>query len=180
MEITTMQDVQFIVGFDHNARFIHLFQAETANLPGNCEGLVGESLGTYAANDSDARLLRATLAECLFKAEAQECVVAAPSGTRYRFRFEKVVHRTEQFLRPDDEVVALAVISKLPAGIELTDRERQIVRLICCDMSNAEIADKLKIKTSTVETHRQNIRHKLGVRGTAGVVLYAVRQGMVD
>jgi DNA-binding NarL/FixJ family response regulator len=90
------------------------------------------------------------------------------------------VHRAEQFLRPDDEVVALAVISELPDGIELTDRERQIVRLICCDMSNAEIADKLKIKTSTVETHRQNIRHKLGVRGTAGVVLYAVRQGMVD
>jgi hypothetical protein len=66
METTTMQDVQFIVGFDHNARFIHLFHAETADLPIDCEELVGESLGTYAANDSDARLLRATLAECLF------------------------------------------------------------------------------------------------------------------
>ncbi len=118
--------------------------------------------------------------KCLSRAEAQECVITATSGTRFRFRFERVVHRAEQFLRPDDEVVALAVITKLPDGIELTDRERQIVRLLCRDMSNAEIANQLKIKTSTIETHRQNIRHKLGVRGTAGVVLYAVRQGMVD
>ena len=48
------------------------------------------------------------------------------------------------------------------------------------DMSNTEIAHELEIKPSTIETHRQNIRRKLGVKVTSGIVLYAVRHGMVD
>ncbi len=85
-----------------------------------------------------------------------------------------------QILRPDDEVVIIGLITKAPEQAELTQRERQIVKLICQDMSNAEIARELKIKASTVETHRQNIRQKLGVKGTGGLVLYALRQGVVD
>ena len=68
----------------------------------------------------------------------------------------------------------------LPDHVELSERERDIVRLICRDMSNAEIACELEIKSSTIETHRQNIRKKLGVKGASGIVLYAVRHGLID
>jgi hypothetical protein len=40
-----MQDPQFVVGVDHNARFVHLFHADVADLPIDCEDVVGESLG---------------------------------------------------------------------------------------------------------------------------------------
>jgi DNA-binding CsgD family transcriptional regulator len=141
---------------------------------------MGKPLGSYAPEDSDAKRLRATFAECLFGDEAQECVLSDKSGTKYRFRFEKVLHTSNQLLRPDDEVVVLAIVSEEPPGVDLTGRERQIIRMICQDLSSAEIASHLKISVSTVETHRQNIRRKLGVRGTAGVVLYALRHNLTD
>jgi DNA-binding NarL/FixJ family response regulator len=175
-----MNNQKLLVGFDHNARFIHLFHAEAVDAPVDPDEFMGKTLGSYAANDVDARLARATFAECLFTNQPQECMIAAKSGAKYRFRFEKVIHRSQQTLRPDDEVAVLGLVSEVPPSAELTGRERQIVKLICCDMSNLEIASQLKITASTVETHRQNIRQKLGVRGTAGLVLHAVRQGLVD
>jgi DNA-binding CsgD family transcriptional regulator len=192
-----MQNLQFVAGFDSNARFVHLFHVETSDLLVNCaellgetlgsythiesdSRLLGETLGSYTHIESDSRLLRATYAECLFTAKPQDCTVISNSGVRCRFRFEKVVHVSGQILRPDDEIVVIGLITKAPEPAELTQRERQIVKLICQDMSNAEIARELKIKASTVETHRQNIRQKLGVKGTGGLVLYALRQGVVD
>lgn len=175
-----MQNLQFIVALDARARFIHVFQAEEAELPVDAEELVGQPLGKYVATDSDSRLLRATFAECLFTAEPQECVVAGQSGTSYHFLFEKVAHDSGQVLRLKDDVVVISLISKMPERVDLTRREEQIVTLICHDMSNAEIAGELKVKASTIETHRQNIRQKLGVKGNAGLVLYGVRHGFAD
>ncbi len=175
-----MQNLQFIVALDARAKFVHAFVAEEAELPVDCEELIGQPLGQYVESDSDSRLLRATFAECLFTSDPQECVVVGHSGTRYHFLFEKVVHDTGQVLRLKDEVVVISLISKMPEPIDLTRREEQIVRLICRDMTNAEIARELKIKSSTIETHRQNIRKKLKVKGNAGLVLYGVRHGLAD
>ena len=176
----TMQKLQFIVALDASARFAHLFLAEEAELPLDCDELPGQPLGKYAATKSDSRLLRATFAECLFTGDPQECAVAGHSGTSYHFRFEKVAHNSRRALRSEDEVAVICLISIIPDRIKLTRREEQIVRLICRDMSNAEIARELKVKASTIETHRQNIRKKLKVKGNAGLVLYGVRHGLVD
>ena len=175
-----MQNLQFIVALDARARYVHVFQAEEAELPVDAKKLVGQPLGEYAENDVDSRLLRSTFAECLFTADPQECVVAGHSGTTYHFLFEKVNHDTRQVLRREDEVAVISLISHTLKRVDLTKREEQIVTLICHDMSNAEIASELKVKASTVETHRQNIRQKLGVRGNAGLVLYGVRHGFAD
>ncbi len=175
-----MQNLQFIVALDATARFVHAFVAEEAELPVDCEELVGQPLGKYVKSDSDSRRLRATFAECLFTSEPQECVVVGQSGASYHFLFEKVVHDSGQVLRLKDEVVVISLISIMHEPVELTRREEQIVRLICTDMTNAEIARELKVKSSTIETHRQNIRKKLGVKGNAGVVLYGVRHGLAD
>lgn len=175
-----MHNIHFIVGFDHNARFVHLFHEDVADMPVDCKDIVGEPLGKYATNEVDARLLRSTFAECLFTGHPQECQVSVKSSAAYSFRFEKVRHRSVAALRPEDEVVILGLISRAANRVDLTERERQIVTLICRDLSNADIARQLEIKESTVETHRQNIRQKLDVRGTAGIVLYAIRQGLVE
>ena len=172
-----MQNLQFIVALDARARFVHVFQAEEAEWPVDAKALVGEPLGQYVETDADSRRLRATFAECLFTAEPQECVVVGHSGASYHFLFEKVVHDSRQALRREDEVAVIGLISKMPERVDLTRREEQIVSLICHDMSNAEIASELKVKGSTIETHRQNIRQKLGVKGNAGLVLYGVQHG---
>ena len=175
-----MENNQFIVALDANARFVHLFLHDKIELPIPCDDLVGEPLGKYAPSEEDSRLLRSTFAECLFTAEPQECEVVGENGYRYHFRFERVVHQSAKALRTEDEVVVISVITRVPDEVELTMREKEIVRLVCRDLSSAEIGERLGVKASTVETHRQNIRQKLGVKGNAGLVLYAVRQGLLE
>ena len=70
------------------------------------------------------------------------------------------------------------------AGVEdrydlLSEREREVLQRIAEGNSNKEIAGQLFLSVYTVETHRKNILEKLRVRGTAELILYAVRKGIV-
>lgn len=67
-----------------------------------------------------------------------------------------------------------------PMLVELTEREKDVLRLIAQELTTQEIAEKLFISFHTVETHRKNLISKLAVRNTAGLVKYAVLQGYVD
>jgi len=60
--------------------------------------------------------------------------------------------------------------------IVLSPREIEIITLIAEGNTNALIAEKLFISTHTVNTHRKNIMGKLGVKNTAGIVMYAIRE----
>ena len=62
----------------------------------------------------------------------------------------------------------------------LSRRELEVLRLICKEYSNAEIADKLFLSVSTVETHRKNLIAKLGVNKTVGLVKFALRNNLID
>ncbi|MCW3076220.1 MAG: hypothetical protein JWO32_829 [Bacteroidetes bacterium] len=65
-------------------------------------------------------------------------------------------------------------------GMSVTDREIDIIRAIAEGLSNKLIADKLKLSTHTVNTHRKNIMNKLGVNNTAGVVMFAVKNQLLE
>ena len=62
----------------------------------------------------------------------------------------------------------------------LSAREREVLQRIAEGNSNKEIAGALCLSVLTVETHRKNILDKLGLHGTADLILYAVRRGMVQ
>jgi two-component system, NarL family, response regulator NreC len=62
----------------------------------------------------------------------------------------------------------------------LSRRELEVLRLICKEYSNAEIAGKLFLSVSTVETHRKNLIAKLGVNNTVGLVKFALRNNLID
>ena len=64
--------------------------------------------------------------------------------------------------------------------LELTDREREVLLLVCEEMTSAEIAKRLHIASTTVETHRQNIAKKLGTSSVVGQVRAAIRGGLID
>lgn len=65
-------------------------------------------------------------------------------------------------------------------GVVLTPREREIVQLIAEGKINKQIAHMLDISIKTVETHRAAAMHKLKLRTTAELVLYAVRNNIVE
>lgn len=56
----------------------------------------------------------------------------------------------------------------------LTNREIDVVKLICQEKTNQEIADILFLSPRTVESHRQRILDKIGAKNTVGIVIYAV------
>jgi len=62
----------------------------------------------------------------------------------------------------------------------LTDRELQVVSLVCTGLKNKAIADRLFISESTVRHHLSSIFSKLGVACRLDLIIYANRQGLVD
>jgi two-component system response regulator NreC len=62
----------------------------------------------------------------------------------------------------------------------LSEREREVLRLLAGGHSNQEVADTLCISRKTVENHRANIVRKTGVQGQVGLTKYAARIGLID
>ncbi len=62
----------------------------------------------------------------------------------------------------------------------LSDRENEIITLIAEGLTNIQIAEQLFLSNHTVNTHRKNIMSKLGVKNTAGIVMYAVKTNLVS
>jgi two-component system, NarL family, response regulator NreC len=78
------------------------------------------------------------------------------------------------------EMVVEAIRTGAKAGAELlTLREREVLQLIAEGKTNKEVAQTLDLSLKTVDSHRTRLMDKLGVRGTAGLVRYAVRRGLI-
>ena len=62
----------------------------------------------------------------------------------------------------------------------LTEREREVLILIAQGASNKRVAQKLDVSVRTVETHRLNLRRKLGIETAAGLANYAIKRGWIE
>ena len=60
----------------------------------------------------------------------------------------------------------------------VTAREKEILRLIASDVKPQQIGKKLRLSPNTVDSYRRNLKRKLGVTGTAGLVRWAIRAGL--
>jgi len=65
-------------------------------------------------------------------------------------------------------------------GSELSERERDVLRLIALGHTNAEVAEQLYISIRTVESHRAHIQQKLRLSSRAELVKYALEHGLVE
>jgi two-component system, NarL family, response regulator NreC len=74
----------------------------------------------------------------------------------------------------------LAAGSDSHNGDELSERERDVLRLIALGHTNAEVAEQLYISIRTVESHRAHIQQKLGLSTRAELVRYSLEHGLVE
>ena len=79
-----------------------------------------------------------------------------------------------------DSLVSNLKESQVEAEPLLSEREMEVLPLICQGLSNQEIADKLFISKRTVDNHRANILEKSGCKNTAGMVVWAIKNGLVE
>lgn len=62
----------------------------------------------------------------------------------------------------------------------LSDREKEVLMLICRELTMKEIGEKLFLSEKTIQNHRARIMSKLGARNTVGMVKYAYESGMIE
>jgi len=90
------------------------------------------------------------------------------------------VHATGVFFTRRDQDMLMTFMkskSKQPTlnnEPELSSREIDVLKLICQEYTNQQVADQLFISKRTVESHRQRILEKIGAKNTVGLVVYAV------
>ena len=65
-------------------------------------------------------------------------------------------------------------------NVDLTEREMEVLKLICKEKTAAEIGKEIFLSPRSVEGIRQRLIEKIGVRNTAGVVMFAVKNGLAD
>lgn len=99
----------------------------------------------------------------------------------------RAVYRGESFLSPS---VARLLVEEYQQGAasrdrhdpyeQLTDREREVLKLVAEGYTTQEIADMLVISPKTVEGHRTSLMAKLGIHNRTDLVKYALRKGIIS
>lgn len=69
--------------------------------------------------------------------------------------------------------------SKKPK-IKLSDREKEVLRLICMGNSNQEIAETLDLSSHTIDAHRKKLLNKVGAKNTASMIMISIRDGLIE
>ncbi len=86
-----------------------------------------------------------------------------------------------------DDRVSRALLQRLVLGekvkpnfnkVSLTERETKVIQLICQELTNAEIADRMNLSIRTIEGHREMILEKIKARNSVGIVMYAIKNGL--
>ena len=101
-----------------------------------------------------------------------EQVIGAVAENGYYFSEEHIENMRQQ-------ISSKAPKPKLSSQELLTEREAEILRLICQQYTTQEISDKLFITKRTVEGHKSNLILKTGVKNTAGLVIYAIQNNLI-
>lgn len=94
----------------------------------------------------------------------------------------RAVERGEPFLTPEAQQALIKDVLGGGEGreAELTPREEEVVKLVAEAHTNKEIAELLGLSEKTVENHRANAMHKLGMRDRVELVRYAIRRGLIE
>lgn len=105
--------------------------------------------------------------------ELREAIQKVMGGENYFSRELNIASQKDDFRNSIN-------ISETQVNEILSKREIEILRLICEEFSNAEIAEKLFLSVSTIETHRKKLISKLGVNNTVGLVKFALKNNLID
>jgi DNA-binding NarL/FixJ family response regulator len=92
---------------------------------------------------------------------------------------ESVNNSGVYFTQTDQEMLMQYMNSRsknitLSTNENLSPRETEVLKLICQEHTNQEIADQLFLSKRTIESHRQRILEKIGAKNTVGIVVYAI------
>ena len=118
--------------------------------------------------------IKAYLGENFLEKELEEALMTVNSGKIYIT--DEIKNRLVHFVCEVED----AEIRVHQLNIEITRREREVLRLVCEGFRTKKIADQLGISPHTVECHRRNIMHKFKIRNAAKLVKFAKENHLVE
>jgi DNA-binding NarL/FixJ family response regulator len=89
------------------------------------------------------------------------------------------VFNTGKYYTPETGKLVMESYQEKHINDQISPREKEIIHLLSDGYTTKKIAAQLCISTHTVESHRQNILLKLGVKNTAGLIKYAIQKGLL-
>jgi DNA-binding NarL/FixJ family response regulator len=101
------------------------------------------------------------------KDELQRAINLVIEGENYFS--EEFISNVNRNIRPSSRI----------ANIELTEREQEVLELICKGMSNAEISKYLGVSARTIDGHRAHLLEKTGAKNSPHLVMYAIKNGLI-
>ena len=72
------------------------------------------------------------------------------------------------------------LVEAFQSSVELTARERQVLSLVVQGLSNRDVANRLGVSVKTVDHHRSNLMRKVDVHSATELMVYAMREGLLD
>jgi len=124
------------------------------------------------------------MVEAMFKAGAKAYLLKSCSKEELISAIQDVHEGSEyleEALREDFSTYINKPMSKSQSqGPSVSKREKEVLQLISEEHTTSEIAEKLFISVTTVETHRKNMLKKLGLRNTAGLMRYAFEHSLLS
>ena len=121
----------------------------------------------------------------VLQAGARGYILKSDAGEELVHAVEALRQHKTYFTTVVSEALLASFLKSIPESVPsepsaLTPREREIVQLLAEGKSNKEVATKLEMSVKTVETHRANIMRKLELHSVSELVLYAVRNRIVE
>jgi DNA-binding NarL/FixJ family response regulator len=132
------------------------------------------ALSMYGDEEYFQKMIDAGVCGFLLKnsefSEVRKAIITASQGSNY-FTEEILYRLVNRFKTKPAQV---------DPTVTLSDREIEVLQLICKGLSNQEIADKLFISKRTVDHHRASLLTKTDTRNTASLVIYAIKHKMIE
>jgi len=131
------------------------------------------ALSMYGEEDYDYRMTEAGAKGFLLKdsdiSEVRDAILTVQKGGSYFS--QELLHNVIQKIKHRESETKVANLSK---------REKEILLKICEGLSNQEIAEALFISKRTVDKHRANLLDKTNARNTASLILYAIKNKLIE
>lgn len=143
-----------------------------------------DAISIILAKNKSLKIIMLTMH--LSHSKIQEVIALGAKGYLLKTSNEDQLVKAINLVAKGEEYYSDEVTKELISGfkntslrIVLTPREIEILKLVCEELSSAEIAEKLFISPHTAETHRKNILSKTGCKNSIGLVRYALENGII-
>lgn len=122
----------------------------------------------------------------MFKAGVSGYLLKNTNKAEIETAIKEVLQGNKYYSKEVSDVLLQRIISaetdatSYNADNKLTDREIEVLKLVCKQMSTKEIADVMCLSDKTIEGHRIRLMQKTNSKNLAGLVIYAVDHGLID